>query len=358
MHNIITYAEENLVSFAARPFGSVDSLILSWMANLRFPLQAHGLHNWVGMPLRDLFRAELFPTLFQGLWDPDSTKSLLTALAASPRFREVRLMGYTTRNDPDLELQFTAVTFQLRTDLTYVAFGGTDTSLVGWKENFNMTFLSPVPAQTEAARYLTQAASHCAGNLLVGGHSKGGNLAVYAGASVSPEIQSRIRRVYSHDGPGFPQRFLTAPGYQAIRERVEKTVPQDSVVGLLLENETCQVIQSNRHSLLQHDPFSWRVENSAFLPAQLTDDARHWDRTLDGWVDRVSPQEREGFIDAIYDILTTTKAASLEELANHWQTHLPGIAKAAHQLDPDTRDLLSRTFRELRASLRGARTSG
>lgn len=357
MNNIISYAEERLETFTAQPFGPVDSLILSWVANFRFPLQAHSLHNWVGLPLRDLFRAELFPSLFQGLWDPASTRTLFTALAASPRFREVRLMGYTSRMDLGQEMQFTAVTFQLRSDLSYVAFGGTDTSLVGWKENFNMAFLSPVPSQTQAARYLTQAAAHCAGDLLVGGHSKGGNLAVYAAASVSPDVQSRIRQVWSHDGPGFPVSFLQSPGYQAIRDKVEKTVPQSSLVGLLLESEPCRVIRSTQRSVLQHDPFSWAVENLDFAPAQLTDDAIHWDRTLDQWIQGVEPAQRERFIDALYDILTTTDLSSLEDLKTDWQTHLPAMMGAARQLDPDTRSFLFRTLRELGAiSRRNARS--
>ena len=349
MNNIVSYAEENLDTFPVRPFGPADSLILSWVANLDFPKETQ---SWQSVPLKDLFRAELFPTLFQGLWDPVSTKALFTALAASPRFREIRLMGYTNRNDERREMQFAAVTFQLGPDLAYVAFGGTDTSLVGWKENFNMTFLSPVPAQTEAARYLTQAAAHCAGDLLVGGHSKGGNLAVYAAGSVSPDVQARIRRVWSHDGPGFPKTFLDSPGYGAIRDRVEKTVPQDSLVGLLLESEPCQVIQSTRHALFQHDPFSWTVQDGGFLPAaELTDQARYWDRTLDQWVARVSPAQREGFIDAFYDLLTSANADSLEDLADD----IPALLRAARNLDPETRELLFHTFRALGVSLRQAR---
>ena len=350
MPNIITYAEEQLDTFLTSPFGSADSLILSWVANLDFPPETQ---TWTGVPLRDLFRAELFPTLFHDLWDPASTRTLFTALASSPRFRDIRLMGCTNLMDEAQQMQFSAVTFQLRPDLAYVAFGGTDTSLVGWKENFNMTFLSPVPAQTQAARYLTQAAGHCAGDLLVGGHSKGGNLAVYAAGSVSPAIQARIRQVYSHDGPGFPKPFLASPGYGVIRDRVEKTVPQDSVVGLLLESEACQIIQSSRRmSLLQHDPFSWMVEGNGFLPAEeLSDEARFWDRTLDSWADRVPPQEREGFFDALYDILTSANADSLGDLADD----IPALLGAARNLDPETRGLLRRTFRALRASLRKAR---
>ena len=166
MNNIVSYAETNLDTFGQRPPGSVDSLILSWVAYVDLPPETQ---PWSGVPLRDLFRAELFPSLFQEIWDPVSTKALFTALAASPRFRDIRLMGRTHRTDLTQEKQFTAVTFQLSPDLSYVAFGGTDTSFVGWKENFNMTFLSPVPSQEEAARYLSQAASHCTGDLLVGG---------------------------------------------------------------------------------------------------------------------------------------------------------------------------------------------
>lgn len=129
----------------------------------------------------------------------------MTALAASPRFRNIQMLGYTEQFDAAEEKQFAAVCFQITPDLCYIAFRGTDSTLVGWKEDFNMAFKCPVPSQKTAVRYLTDAARHCRGKILVGGHSKGGNLAVYAAVKCSEDIQKRIERVYSHDGPGFWQ---------------------------------------------------------------------------------------------------------------------------------------------------------
>lgn len=348
MKNIVSYAEDNLDTLTARPFGGVDSLILSWVSYMHFPLNVPSLHNWVGVPLKDLFRAEYFPQLFQGVWDKENSRRLFTALAASPRFRDIQVMGFTEQMDPGQEKQFAAVAFQLTPDLCYVAFRGTDSSLVGWKEDFNMAFQHPVPSQTEAARYLTKAASHCAGEILVGGHSKGGNLAVYSAAAVSPQIQARIRKVYSHDGPGFLETFLQSPGFLAIEPKIEKTLPQSSIVGLLLDHrEDCQVVRSNRLSFLQHDPFSWVVEGTAFSYDQLTADAKYWDRTLDDWLRRLSEEERERFVESLYSILTSVDIADFAEFRAGWQKNLPALMHAAANLDPDTRIFLFRVIKEL-----------
>lgn len=348
MKNIVSYAEENLDSLAARPFCGVDSLILSWLSYYHLPPEVPSLHNWVGIPLRDLFRAETFPRLFRGVWDKENSRRLLTALAASPRFRDIRVMGFTEQTDPGREKQFAALTVRLAPNLTYVAFRGTDNSLVGWKEDFNMAFRHPVPSQTEAARYLADAAAHCPGDLLVGGHSKGGNLAVYAAATVSPQIQARIRKVYSHDGPGFLETFLQSLGFLAIASKIEKTLPQSSIVGLLLDHrEDCQVVRSSRLSFLQHDPFSWVLEGTDFSYDQLTADAKYWDRTLDDWLRRLSEEERERFVEALYSILTSVDITDFAQFRDGWQKNLPALMHAAANLDPDTRTFLFRIIREL-----------
>ena len=237
MRNMITYAEETLACFDRLPFNRVDSLILSWAAYLRLPEEHLEAHDWRGVRLGELLRAEDFGCLFQRHWDVGSSRRLFTALAASPRFRDIRVMGYTQQTDPEQEKQFSAMTFQLNGDMGYVAFRGTDSTLVGWKEDFNMAFQYPVPSQEEAERYLAQAAKHCKGELQVGGHSKGGNLAVYAAAHSAGEVQERIARVYSHDGPGFLGAVLRSGEFQAVTAKIDKTLPQSSLVGMLLEQQ-------------------------------------------------------------------------------------------------------------------------
>ena len=351
MDNIITHAESCLDSFADRPFSAVDSLILSCVAYLDIPEELTAARTWKGLPLRDLFRAEHFDRLFSVTFAPERTKQLLTALAASPRFRDVRVMGYVEHTDEALEKQFSAMTFRLADRLSYIAFRGTDSTVVGWKEDFNMAFRSPVPSQEEAIRYLTVAGRHCPGKILLGGHSKGGNLAVYAAAFCKESLQLRIERAFSHDGPGFLPQVLQSTGFSRIRQRIDKTLPQSSIIGMLLEHqEDLKIIKSKTVSLLQHDPFTWVVKDGTFLPLeQLTVDARHLDRTLNAWLLRLDNRQRERIVDALFGILEVTDIRKFDQLRSDWQKTLPAVARQVRHLDTDTRELLLRALRELAA---------
>lgn len=345
MRNIITYAEETLATFDRQPFNRVDSLILSWAAYLRLPEERLEAHDWRGVRLGDLFRAEDFGCLFQRHWDVSSSRKLLTALAASPRYRDIRVMGYTQQMDAGLEKQFAAVTFQWEDRWGYIAFRGTDSTLVGWKEDFNMAFQYPVPSQEAAQRYLAQAAKHCKGELRVGGHSKGGNLAVYAAAHSAQEVQERLVRVYSHDGPGFLAAVLQSGEFQAIAPRLDKTLPQSSLVGMLLEQqENFRIVKSDRVGLWQHDPFSWQVEGNDFcLQEELTPDAQYLDKTLNRWISSLTTAERERFVDSLYALVDAAHIETLAQLRAQWQESVPAILKAASQLDPDTKEFLFQT---------------
>lgn len=349
MENIITYAEATLASWKELPFGPVDSLILSWAAYLRLPEEDPEVHDWRGVRLQELFRAEDFGELFQRHWDVESSRRLLTALAASPRFRDIRVMGYTQQADPALEKQFSAMTFQLTEDLAYVAFRGTDSTLVGWKEDFNMAFQYPIPSQEAAQAYLTQAAKHCKGALLVGGHSKGGNLAVYAAANSGGAVGERIRKVYSHDGPGFLGPVLKSEAFRAITPKIHKTLPQSSLVGMLLEQqEKFRVVKSGRAGLWQHDPFSWQVEGNDFhYLEELTPDAQYFDKTLNRWLGGLTQLERERFVDSLYGLVDAAHIETFGQLWDQWQETVPAILRAASQLDPDTKEFLFETVKAL-----------
>ena len=345
MNNIITYAEDTLASFDRLPFNRVDSLILSWAAYLRLPEELLEAHDWRGVRLGELFRAEDFGCLFQRHWNVQGSKRLFTAMAASPRFRDIWVMGYTQQADPELEKQFSAMTFRLNEGLSYVAFRGTDSTLVGWKEDFNMAFQYPVPSQEAAERYLAQAAKHCKGELRVGGHSKGGNLAVYAAAHSAEEVRERIARVYSHDGPGFLGAVLRSGEFQAVASKLDKTLPQSSLVGMLLEQqENFQIVKSDRVGLWQHDPFSWLVEGNDFrLQEELTPDAQYLDKTLNRWIGSLTTAERERFVDSLYGLVDTAHIETLAQLRAQWQETVPAILRAASQLDPDTKEFLFQT---------------
>lgn len=349
MNNILAYAQNNFDTFEERPLSAIDSLILSTVSYIHFPDILPEIEDWTGMRLQELFRAEHFEEMFHGFPLARETKQLFFVLAASPRFRDIRVKGYTEQYDTVTEKQFSAVTFQILPRLSYIAFRGTDSTFIGWKEDFNMAFQSPVPSQTEAVRYIEKAAFRCPGMLYAGGHSKGGNLAVYAAAMCRENVQSRILHVYSHDGPGFLAETMQSPEFRRIFPRIEKTLPQSSIVGMLLEHqENFRIVKSNRVGLWQHNPFTWLIDDNDFVYIDtLTKDARFTDLTLSEWLHEISEEDRERFVDSLYSILNANGMTTLDDFRADWLTAIPASLHAASQLDPETKRFLLHTLKEL-----------
>ena len=355
--NICSYVEECLDTFSERPLCAPDSLVLSWFSNFRLEALGGLFDGWdiagERVPrLRDALRAECFDALFD-LWDPPSCKRLLQAMAASPRFRDIRVGGFereSDASDASRPKQFAAVTLLLDDGTAYLAFRGTDATFEGWREDFNMTFARPVPAQAEACRYLARAAEALPGApLVLGGHSKGGNLAVYAAAEAPRELQGRIARVFSHDGPGFDAAFLAGEGFSAIAGRIDKTLPQSSVVGMMLENqEDYSVVRSTSVGIFQHNPFSWVVEGTSFAEVEgLSTGARHVDAALNDWIGSRTPAERDRFTSELFGLLDATNANTMAEARENWRTSLPAMASRLADMDEETRRFMLDTVAAL-----------
>lgn len=349
---IVEYAQHTLKPFDELPFNAIDSLILSCMAYVRLPDQAlPALTNDKGTAFKELYLAEEFAKMFYTVYSAPHSKDLLAALCASPRFRNMKVKDYQQKSDAQSSMQFAAVCFQLNENLAYVAYRGTDATVVGWKEDFNMAFQYPVPSQEMASRYLEEVSQHLKGSLIVGGHSKGGNLAVYASMNVSEAIQDRILSIYSLDGPGFPNEILNSEAFGKIAQKVKKILPQSSVIGMLLEHqEDFTIIKSNRFSVWQHDPYSWEVEHDHFIEiSHLTPGASYLNRTINAWLMQITPSERERFISSLYRILAKNDTKTSKEFKNQIPHYLPYYIQAASELDEDTKHFLKNTLKEMAA---------
>lgn len=337
--NFLTYVQTAHDTFADRPFCTLDSLVFSWMSYYRLNSALRLSHTRGGIALHELMRAEDFDTMFGTNWDPEGSRDLLFAVCSSPRFRDARLCLFAFRTDRDSAEQFAAMTFLLPGGGAFIAFRGTDSTLVGWHEDFNMASRCPVPSQREAHAYVERVASALDGPLYLGGHSKGGNLAVYAASCVDASVQERIVRVYSHDGPGFNEEFLASEGYQRVRERVEKVVPKSSIIGLIMDTERdFTVVESDGISVLQHNPFLWEVDGCAFRVADgLSASSRYFAATISDWMDRFTAEERASFIDTLFDVLSVPGAMRFADIRETWRTSLPAIRDAAEALAPEQR---------------------
>ena len=230
---------------------------------------------------------------------------LLKAMAEAPRFRSARLTFYRDIFIPEEETQFAAMAALLDDGSAFLSFRGTDDTLVGWKEDFNMSFQDYVPAQLEAKKYTEEFAAALPVPMHLGGHSKGGNLAVFAAATVGPEIQKRIVSVYNNDGPGFTEYLLENPGYHAIVPRVHTYIPESSIIGILLEHEEpYTVIKSKQISIMQHELYSWNILGGSFIHLQeQTTGTMFLDQTIKKWIASMPREQRSRFVDSVFDLL-------------------------------------------------------
>lgn len=144
--NFLTYVQTAFDPFEERPFCAVDSLVFAWLSYLRLPGDMAGLTNWQGLDVRELLRAECYRDMIDDLWDPEGSRALLEAVAANPRYRGVHVCGYRAVSDVVATEQFAAMAFRFPAGFSYLSFRGTDSTIVGWKEDFNMAFRCPVPA--------------------------------------------------------------------------------------------------------------------------------------------------------------------------------------------------------------------
>ncbi len=307
--NITDYVERCLKTFEEQPLNELDSLVFSQLVYLRIGETFPDAASDAGRALKDLFQAEHLERLYGGMRDVPQNKRMIAALASSPRFRDVRVCCYVNEIEHDRDKQFCAVCFRLPHEAgSYVAFSGTDRTIAGWKEDFNLAVRYPVPSQLEAADFLKRCAGF-PGALYVGGHSKGGNLAIYCAMTAQEAVSARIVRIFDHDGPGFSHQVIASDAFKAVLPRISKTVPQGSLVGLLFETvPTIQVVACNGiGGIMQHDPYLWQadIENARFvLKGKLDEAAARNDKVLDEWVASMDEEEGARFIDALFGVLS------------------------------------------------------
>ncbi|MBQ9067522.1 MAG: DUF2974 domain-containing protein [Eggerthellaceae bacterium] len=318
MANIIEYVRSTTSTFADLPLNRVDSLVLSWLAYARIPEEIPAACTPEGADLAEICGQANLLGLVAPLYDPRASEDLLRAVAASPRYKDVRATRAVDTWSREGQVQFSATTFTHPAFGCYVAFRGTDDTLVGWKENFNMSFQT-VPAQKAATEYLEEVASQETGALWIGGHSKGGNLAVYALNTCSAATRERVERCFAHDAPGFTDHARTEVLWANADDKVDKTIPEESIVGLLFDTQTTgvTVVRSTNPGILQHAPFSWVVEGQDFACANAVSyDAYRTNKRLNAWMDTMDKAQRERFVEVLYKLANATGEVTLSGITS------------------------------------------
>lgn len=336
------------LSFGSASLCPVDALILAMLPYIRFEGILPASPG--GEPIR---LADVATTYLQGTAETPQNENhhkLLRALQKSPRYAPLRMVGAQKEVSAEDGMQFAALSVLLPGQNLLVAFEGTDDTLIGWREDFRMSYECPVPAQLRAVEYLrAAAAAHPLRRIYVTGHSKGGNLAMYAAVHCGPEYRYRIRAVYNHDGPGFCDDTLSSPAYVEMRDRIHTYLPASSIVGVLLEHDdNYKIVQSTNPGLLQHDPYSWQILGADFVyTSERTAFGRETEAILDRFVKELSPERKRQFGEALFTVLESTEQSTVSGITGNKLQSLRRMISSYGELAPEVRSILSDSFAAL-----------
>ena len=359
MPNIFDYLEWRCdIPFAQDPFNDVDNLILAELSYAHFDgaVPADGKRT----PLKNVYKTFFEINSREELEKSEDilarTAFLMDGMMEGRRFSGTQISDYVDIVDTDRDMQMSAVTYILEDGTAYIAFRGTDNTIVGWKEDFNMSYLPETGGQREAVAYLNRIGKKLRRPLRVGGHSKGGNFAVYASAFCDKSVRDRIIAVYSSDAPGFRREVTETEEYRAVIGKVKSIVPESSVIGLLLSSEAAHkyMVASSVKGMLQHDGMTWQVKRNGFVRAEQSDFSKFIQHTQKDWLSKIDDSSREKYVNTLFSLLEATGADTFSEMKGQKLKSLEQILNTVRDMPDETQKLMLEITGELIGS--GGRT--
>lgn len=357
MANIVDYLKwRGDVPFEISPFNEVDALVLCELVYSPF----EGLVPGPGLKEK-ISIEDLCDRFFLKFSDEELLKRvaltklapfLMREMAHSKRFGGMKIAGFMNEVDAENQSQFSVCTFYVPDGTIFVAFKGTDDSLVGWKEDFNMCFSPGTGGQLKAVKYLNHNLARTMKPIRIGGHSKGGNFAVYGSAFSKTHIKDSIIDIYNFDGPGFIPELLKTPEYKHIVKRIHKFIPEESIIGLLMYTKSkTKVVASTAKGINQHDPMSWQVLKDKFeYKDKVAASSEVIDEIITKWSMQFDYDTRAAFVDVFFASLQSSGATRLSELTSSKVRSVASLTKEIQALDPDNQALVIDVFVKLLAS--------
>ncbi len=342
------------LTFDRDPFNDVDNLILAQLAYVDYDGIVFESRDYP-MPIKDVCRRYWEIHTVEEIRNRESFSKrspfLLRPAAESKRFGNTKMCGYVNFVSKSAEAQMSAVQFELEDGTVYVAFRGTDETLVGWKEDFNLSYMSSTEGQKLAVDYLRKNFSDTTLKLRVGGHSKGGNFAAFASSFAGARVQKQILAVYCNDSPGFRDEVTSRPEYKEIMDRTINIIPQDSIIGRLLNGgRSATVVRSSRKGIMQHDALSWEVLGNRFVNTQRSGDSIYLEKVLNEWLENVDDAARRVFVDQIFGILQALGADTLKDMKDISLRDLADAIQMVKGLPKEQQSEMSDVIKKLVAS--------
>ena len=350
MGNLITYVQQyGAQTFEDKSLTDIDVLVLTEIAYLpfdeivpaSFEVKAAISLNQLGKEFETIKEKEHENNPFM------ITKEriqLLDVVSKSQRYKDIKVFGFMNDIDDERTKQFAAVCYQWEEDKRWIIFRGTDETLIGWKEDFMMTYSDLIPAQTDAIEYLKKQAETFSGTLNVSGHSKGGNLSLYASAMQDEAVQNRIEQIYCWDSPGVHRSILGTEGYQRVVSKAKRYIPQDSIVGLMLESQVpYHIIESQGSGISQHSALMWNIEEDHFVElTELTRNSQLTDQTFKQWTEVVSDEDLKLFFDTFFELIFEMGVETVNDVYYNFRMYMQKFFEKTYQMDPEKREVLLR----------------
>lgn len=336
MCNMIDYLSwrGNLPICSEVPFCAVDSMILARCSYLRFDLISLYPEYSFSDALDQL--SALDPDVFFNENDP----LLIECLRKSRRFSNIPISDYTVCREPEKAEQFAAIVFHLPYNELYLSFIGTDDTLYGLREDFNLAYLPSIPSQEHGLKYVREIlAKYPSATLRLGGHSKGGNVAQFAAYHLETEERKRLISAESFDGPGFDESLTPLHEPEDLLPKLISYLPEDSIIGRMLHHrdEIC-IVKSRDNGISQHNLYNWEVLGDNFVSAEhfeSSSDVIH--DTLSELTDQCPPEQRRAFFEGLYGMIASSNTDNTGKLAKNWYRNFPELFSSYRDIPEEDR---------------------
>lgn len=339
MSNMVDYVNwRGDIPLTLSNLNEIDKMILSRFSYFRFQKVNANDNDTI-----ESITTRLIETLKKEEYNIAGDYDLTRALNRSDRFKDLKVTDYFEILDEDVQKQFAAICIHLPENVIYVSYCGTDDTMVGWKEDFNLSFMTGVPSQKEGVKYLNKIAQkYPEKKFILGGHSKGGNVAVYSGVFSQKDIRNRIIEIVNHDGPGFDDEVLKMNSYKEIIDKVHTYIPQSSVFGRLLgHKEKYKIVKSNEKGIMQHDIYSWQVMGKKIIQMDKTTNGSDFiDITMRNWLKNIPMEERKVVIDAIYSLVMTRNAKTWKEFNKKRYRNIGAVLRQYKTLSETDKEMI------------------
>ena len=352
MANLIDYLHwRGDLSFEKDPFNEVDNLVFAELAYTELDeiFRSEDFHTFIA--LDELYKRYL-PYAENRTQRSNDPFDIFEAAAQSDRYKEVKAGCYINILDNEKDIQFSAITFFLPDNTTVVAYRGTDSTIVGWREDLNFSYMNNAPSQVLAKDYLNYIVKTYKKPVRPVGHSKGGNLAVYASVHADKDVKKRIIEIYNNDGPGFLKPIIESEEYKSMVDRIHGIIPEDSLIGTLMSDLSHPaVVESEQYGPSQHNPKLWKVMGKEFVRARgRSSGSFMMDETLQGWLESCTEDERKAFVDTVFDAIEASGASTVGDIKKSRFKSSTAILKALWRLEPDKRKQMQEVLQKLAKS--------